>query len=420
MPRIIQDMVKKKTIRREIKVERPTTPAPVVRKRTRILMSSEKQTRNPKYRVWVVALLATLSLLFALSLIFSKAYITVNPKYQEVVLNEKINASKDTNGSLSFDLVVISGEEKKNVSAGLEREVAEKAMGSVVIYNTFSSASQVLDIDTRLEGSNGKIYKTNKRIVVPGMAGGNPSSIEVGIYANSAGEEYNSEPLDFKIVGFKGSSKYEKFYGRSKGSITGGIKGKLPLVSDEDKQTALIELKNTLESKLLDKATGQIPNGFILFKNAVFLKTGEPVLDYSAVAEGQVPLTLKGTLYGFIFNENKLATEVAKDVVAGYDNSPVFIQNIRDLNFDLLNKETISFADVKNINFSLVGNSKIVWKFDNDKFVEDLLGKSKSEFNSISAKYQNITSSLLQLRPFWATSLPKKQNDFVVTINYPE
>src|SRR3989344_6062534 len=108
-------------------------------------------------------------------------------------------------------VAIISGEESKVVQDTKTKDVIEKAKGTVLIYNNFSSVPQRLDIDTRLEGSNGKIYKTVKKIVVPGMRSSAPGSVEVGIYAAAGGEEYNSGPLDFTIFGFKGTPKYSKF-----------------------------------------------------------------------------------------------------------------------------------------------------------------------------------------------------------------
>ena len=75
---------------------------------------------------------------------------------QDVNLNENLSAEKsgDKADALSFDLMVVSGEETKIVQATEEKDVMEKAQGVVVIYNIFSSNSQLLSIDTRLLGSS--------------------------------------------------------------------------------------------------------------------------------------------------------------------------------------------------------------------------------------------------------------------------
>ena len=189
----------------------------------------------------IISLLAVsmVFFLFALSYLFSEAKITVNPKIQDIILDENLSAHKDGFAdSLSFDLVVISGEENKMMQGSGEKEVSKKAEGIVVLYNAFSASSQLLSIDTRLEGSNGKMYKTFTKTVIPGLAkDGKPGSVEVKVFGAEAGADYNSGPLDFEIFGFKNTPKYSKFYGRSKGEITGGFVGMLPVVSENEKVT---------------------------------------------------------------------------------------------------------------------------------------------------------------------------------------
>lgn len=378
-------------------------------------------TRGRRYGLWVVAGISVLFFLFALSFFFASAKVVVTPKFTEVTFNETISATKDSNLSegASFDLVIISGEEKKNISATETKETSVPARGTVILYNAFSKAPQPLLIDTRLEGSNGKLYKTVKAVTIPGQkADGTPGSVEVDIYADAPGPDSNSTPIDFKIFGFKGSPKYAKFYARSKTALTGGFTGTLPVVSPTDKARVNEELRTALEASLLRKATDQIPDGFVLFKDAVFLKTDTEVAEESMSDAGAV-LTLKGTLYGFLFNDQKLTQKITKGKIPEYEGALVFIPNINNLTFSLTNRD-ISFADVTTINFKLEGKGTVVWKFDADKLREDLLGKSKDYFNQIFAKYPYVDSAELKLNPFWSGSFPKKPEDINITVNYPE
>ena len=374
-----------------------------------------------RYTLWFVALIAVVFFLFALSYLFSKAEVTVDPKIKDIVLNENLSASKDSNtGGLPFDLVVIPGEETKTVAAIEEKEISQKAKGTVLIYNAFSSVSQALNIDTRLEGSNGKIYKTETRTIVPGMAkNGTPGSVEVKIYGAEAGEEYNSAPLDFKIFGFKGTSKYSKFYARSKGEITSGFKGKTHIVSLVDKENAVTELKNILKEKLLKKATDQIPSGFVLFKKAIFLDIDDGENIELLSPNDTLPIKLKGTLYGILFEEKQLTKKIAQDTIEEYDGSEVYISNVKDLIFSPPAKE-ISFKDIKTLNFNLSGTAKIVWKLDVDKLATDLLSKSRKEFYQILSQYPNINSANLTLSPIWKRSIPDKIKDIKILVNYPK
>jgi len=411
---------------KEAQVKKRVTE-PIIFQETRLDLTRQeeqienKNTMNTRRAFWLVAVISIVFFLFALSYLFLRATVTVNPKIQDVILNESLSATRDGNEDiLPFDLVVISGEENKIIQATGEKDFSQRAEGVVLIYNTFSSVSQLLSIDTRLEGSNGKIYKTKTRITVPGMKEGVPGSVEVGIYGAEAGPEYNSVPLDFKIFGFRGTPKYEKFYARSRGAITGGLKGKFSVIADNEKVNVTNELKNVLQAKLFKKVTDQIPSGFILFKDAVFLSVDDQGIDVSPSLDNTVPIKLKGTLYGFLFDEQKLSKKIAEDNIKKYDGSEVFIPNIRNLTFSFPERDNISFGDVKNINFNLSGAIKIVWKLDIDKLVADLLGKSKKDFNQILFQYPNIDSADLTINPFWKRSFPDKTKDIKIIVNYPK
>ncbi|MFA6520750.1 MAG: hypothetical protein WCT44_04075 [Candidatus Paceibacterota bacterium] len=415
---LLEDMVKAKRERKGIKTVKKIDPPPPVQAKEIKVKSSDSK---PRTMLWFVALFSVGFCFFAFSVFFSKAEITVSPKIVDVTLKENLSATKDSNTNLSFNLIVIDGLESKTIQAAEEKDVKEYAKGTVVVYNAFSSSAQALNIDTRLEGSNGKIYKTQTKLVVPGMSkNGTPGSVEVGIYGAEVGEGYNSTPLDFKILGFKGTPKYAKFYARSKGDIKGGFIGKAPVVSDTEKVAAIKELKTALQVKLLKKATDQIPEGFVLFKDAVFLNTDDSNVSFTYNKDNSMTITDKGTLYGILFNEQKLTKKIVDSVVKDYDGNDVFISNIKDLSFTLVNEGNVAFADLKDINFNLSGPAKIVWKLDEDKFTTDLLGKSKDDFNSTVAQYPNIESANLTLKPRWKMSIPNETKNVKILVNYPQ
>ncbi len=418
MPKsMLQDMVKKQKQETSKKVEKFFE---YQEKKPDIL--EKKKIKKPKYRIYFMALVSVAILLFALSFLFSGATITVTPKTEDVpITNENLSASKDLNApGLSFDLVVISGDESKNIQGGEMKDVYTTATGNIMIYNAYNSSSQTLSADTRLEGSNGKIYKTSKKVTVPGMSkSGKPGSVKVGIYAAGAGDSYNSDPLDFKIAGFKGTPKYSKFYGRSEGNISGGYKGKQPSISLLDKTTAISELKNTLEDKLSKKVSDQIPSGFVLFKDAVFTNIDDGNATFTPNSDSTVTADVKGTLYGFLFDQKKLAKKLAQDLIDGYNGEDIYVQNIKDLVFSMPDRASVSFADAKSINFTLSGTPKFVYKVDSAKLIADVLSRSKSEFNQVLSQYPSISSAEVKIRPFWKSSFPDKSESIEVIVNYP-
>lgn len=422
---LLQDMVrgglKKQTKLRPVKEEKIKEPEKeffLKQKREIFIDPSDLYPKKrEKYYLWVVAIISILFCFFAVSFLFASAKVTIEPKTKEIKLSKSFSAEKNVQEGLSFDLVVVEGTESKSINATEEKELSNKALGTVILYNKFSTTSQILSIDTRLEGSNGKIYKTEKRVVVPGMnKSGIPGSIEVGIYASEGGEEYNSEPLDFKILGFKGTPKYEKFYGRSKGPITGGFIGKTLVLSEEEKSLAVNSLKESLESKLQRKATAP---GFILFKGATFFELDNIDVPLGA-KDGEINVSVKGTLRGILLNTEMLNKKIAESSIEKYDGSDIYIPDLGKLNFTLSDKDNISLNDVKNINFSLSGLVNIVYKLDTEKFVSDLVGISKEDFSKISAKYVNIESATLKLRFPWMQNIPEDKEDIEVIVNYPK
>ncbi|OGI60141.1 hypothetical protein A2641_03600 [Candidatus Nomurabacteria bacterium RIFCSPHIGHO2_01_FULL_37_25] len=439
---LLQDMIKAKNANQQ-------TQIPQKKARFDTVLSIKNSARNntdnvsrgqvngTRYTLWSVAIISIIFFLFSLSYLFLSAVVTVNPKIQEITLNESLSATKDSNkDGLFFNLLVdnVSGEEKRDIQANEQKDVSNKAVGTAVIFNFFSSSPQRLSIDTRLEGSNGKIYKTQKQLIVPGMKNDTPGSIEVDIYGAEAGEEYNSGPLDFSIFGFKGSPKYSKFKVRTKTGtkITGGFIGKVNVISDTDKAAILTELNSSLKTKLLAKATNQIPPGFILFKDAIFLNTEEPIISLTPDQNNNFTITLKGTLFGFLLNEQKLTQKIAQDNIDKYDGSDVYISNIRNLTFsistvhaqewqtNLSDKKNIPVENLQKIDFNLSGVAKIVWKLDENQLINDFLGKSKKDFNQILSEYDNIDSANLKISPFWKTSLPDKIKNIKIIINYPK
>ena len=186
-------------------------------------------------------------------------------------------------------------------------------------------------------------------------------------------------------------------------------------------------MKKALQAQLFKKATDQIPNELVLFENAIFLDIDDNNIDFSSSKNNTLPMKLKGTLYGLLFNIDKLTKKIAENNIEGYDGSPIIIPNIKNLTFSLsaeqaglLGKKDVSFGDFKNINFNLSGSAKIVWKVDENKLIADLLGQSKKNFKQILLRYPYINSANLVISPFWKIYLPDKTKNLQVIVNYPK
>ena len=357
---------------------------------------------------------------------------------KDFTLNQNVVATPKANDStgLSYDIIVLSGEEQKEVPGGEERDWKVPATGKILFYNAFNFSNQIIPANTKLEGSNGKIYETKNEVIIPGIAKDRiPGKIEVDIFAEKIGEEYNSKALDFKVLIFKGTSKYSKIFARSVGDIVGGFNGKSNQLSDVDKENDVQQLKDLLYKKLFNKAKNQIPNDFILLNNATFLNIDEQDIVPSKNL-GFYTVDIKGTFSGILFDKNQLTKEVINDIFPSNNlgdgtidslsensatpsvtSKDVYLSNIENLSISSFDQNLITLADMKNITFNLSGTVKVVWNIDVSKIAEDLLGKSKKDFNKILLQYPNINSADLVIKPVWKNSFPDKLDKIKVIVN---
>jgi len=384
------------------------------------LPESHNIKKSSRIIIWGIAILAVVLVVLSLFGLFSGATIKISPKQQDSVIDGVFKAMKETSdeGGLSFQVMVISAEENKKVSATEEKRIDKKAFGTIIVYNSYSSSSQRLIKNTRFESPEGKIYRIKGSITVPGsvVASGElvPGSVEVVVYADEPGENYNTGLTDFTIPGFKGDPRYGKFYARSKTDIAGGFSGMVKVPADDDMERAKGELKTELESKLLVETASQKPNGFVLYEDAKFITYDEEVKE--EYSDDFVELTLSAKLYGVIFNEEEISKFIAEQSLAPYDGNKVEIPELENLSFKIQNKESISPFD-DDLRFSMSGSLSVIWMVDEGALKEELAGSSKKEFENTMATFPNITKAGASIRPFWKRSFPEKEKRIKVEVS---
>ena len=137
--------------------------------------------------------------------------------------NNKWWDSNQIEGTIDAIVACLQNEMSEELWLG---ESGTKAFGTITVFNGYSSEPQLLIASTRFLSSNERIFRTTKNIDIPGAQLNDdeiiPSSISVEIVADYLGAEYNIGPSDFTIPGFKGSPKYQGFYGKSSTAMSGG------------------------------------------------------------------------------------------------------------------------------------------------------------------------------------------------------
>lgn len=374
--------------------------------------------RSSRKIMWIVVIFVIIGAVISIASYYTSAKVNIIQKSSEVSLeNSAFNATlAGDEKNLSFKLVKLSGSAEKIVTGGTPTTVNTKATGKVIIYNNYSSAPQKLAIDTRLATDDGKIYKTDIALTVPGTkteAGKTvPGSIEVGVHADEAGPTYNLGLSDFTIVGFKGTSKYDKFYARSKTAMTGGASGQGLVLSDADQKVAHEAAMAMLKSKLISEAKASLPESTVLLKNSYIIRedpdSGQTVADKNV-------LIVKGEMFGIIFNELELSQKIASTAINNFDNAPVKIPKLDEFVVEIKNPETI-VDTTSTISVSISGKGKALWQIPEDKILEALTSAKKKEVNTLLADFPSVEKASVKIRPFWSLKLPSKSESIQIVV----
>lgn len=352
---------------------------------------------------------------FLYGIFFYDAVLTISLKHADVATeSQEIVAGGTGAEAIAFQLMTLSEEDSAGLTATGEKNVSNKASGKIVVYNTFGAQSQPLIKNTRFQSPDGKIYRIRDSVVIPGqkVVDGKtvPGSLDLDVYADAAGADYNIGLVDFTIPGFKGSPRYEKFYGRSKTPMTGGFSGAMKVVSPEDVQKAKDTLMEGLKDKLFTEALAQKPKGTVLYKDAVFY-TFTDSMDNSAAGEDNktVKLTLKGSLTATLFNAEVLSKRIVKLSLAEVDASPndrILVTNIEELGFTLKNPVSEALKEGDTFTFMLTGDAHAVWQVDTLALASKLAGIKKADYKNVFADFPGIEKANARIRPFWKTKFP--------------
>lgn len=376
-----------------------------------------------KLLIGVIILTIICAVGFGVSAKFAKISVEITPRQGRLLVSNVYEATKNSNDILKFVLASnMQAEEKVALPTSGSEAVKEKASGQIIVYNNHSSASQALVANTRFETKDGLIYRIDKPITIPGQSKGTdgqitPGQITVTVFADQPGDKYNlATEVDFSIPGFKGSAKYNTFYAKSKGPMTGGFIGDRPKVTAEDLAKAKTELEEKLLTSLAKKLGEQVPEGYYLFGDAVIADFVHQI-SADSTKSNQAILHVKANGTGILFDKKELASYLAKQQVAGYQGEPVDILNWESFKFSLLNKDKISPSSLDKVSFKLDGTGELVWLFNEKELKNELQKAGAKDYKRVfEDSFKMITSADIIFTPPWIRSIPSNPDKIGIKI----
>jgi len=397
--------------------------------------SNQRLERTPQIKTKPKILHKSTLIIFILSIIvggiywggdiFSKIDITITSKHQLITYkNKQFVASKELNDdSINFEIMIVSDKKIKNITLTDSKDVSIKAKGSITLYNEFSSNPQKILAETFLSDNNGKAYKTDTVVTIPGYKIDKnkkiiPGQASVNITAFLPGEAYNGSPTDFHINSFKETTKYNKIYGKLKSPLVGGALGLIYILNDSDRTAIDIIAQSSFKEDLLKQVEALVPPGYILYPNALTFSytVGDNVL--SKTSNGEIEI--EGTLSVVLLKEKSLMDNIIKislPDIKGDELREIKISDLSKLSFNFMNKEQPITKDMSSLSFSLTGDIDAVWNPDVELLKTKLLGAPKNNVLPIFRQDPGIASALLKIFPPWQKYIPNDSSKINIIVD---
>lgn len=260
----------------------------------------------------------------------------------------------------------------------------QKARGQVILYNEFGTEDQQLVATTRLESSDGKIFRLVKGVMIPGVEAGKPGQITVDVVADAAGSEYDIEPDDFTIPGLSGSQKIKKIYGKSEEAMRGGGSGgeTLLAVSEEDLMTAEEKMKGTFAQDIRTQiATVVEENGGGIFLEDT-VEVGDVTGSASVAVETAVDTfdyTLTAPVKVISFSGDDVYTILDAAIIKKIDSDAM----VPEGEITIVYGDAEAKYDKEELSLGVKGEGSYVANVDEEIFRSDVLGKTIEEITTI-------------------------------------
>lgn len=298
-------------------------------------------------------------------------------------------------------------------------EVKQKAKGRITIFNAYSSQAQTLVATTRFLAPDGKIYRLDEQVEIPGaeVKDGKiiPSSITAAVSGDQPGPDFNTGPIErLSIPGFKGTAKYDGFYGTLQEGTKDGFIGERAVPTDEDIAAARTRTIEILRSSLQSNILSRRPTDFKILDDAMTVEVVRLTVNPNTDANGSFSVFGEARFRAVGFRES----DVERILLAKA------VQENPNIEFHELNmayeKSAVNY-EAGRLEMKVKATGSLATEFSEDDFRKELAGKdlasARGMVTAIAGRSARSESNI-SIWPIWIRRVPTEVEKINLRVGY--
>ena len=382
------------------------------------LSPKDKSSLGPKLVIIFIVVAVVIAILI-IFLVLPKAEIIITSATEDTDSSFTVTLDADINEiSVPEELVPATLEEEEyeaeeTFEATGEKNVGERATGTVIIFNNYQTSSRTIS-PTNFQTPSGLSFTSTKTVEVPGYVDERGSKIpgqaQVEVIADEPGEEYNIEPSRFAVVGL-GSKVEGRIYAESAKSFTGGTTENVTVVSADDITSAKNSLAEKAKDSLSEIFSSDDQSLVTLPDFATFEETGSDSDKKEDEEAEEFKYTTKYKIKALFFDRevltnyaNAYLTSLMSDIMKRSTEMEIVFEGH---DFDSEKEQAILDVDVK-----VIGRYEV----DVDETKNIVAGKSFSGAQDDLERDPAIAEVEIKPWPFWVKKVPSSMGRIEVEV----
>ena len=354
---------------------------------------------------------------------FYEAEVKIWPETETLNFDEEITIDSNINQVNLQDKIIPGNvfedekESSQQFSSTGKIVEEEKAKGIIRVYNSYSVSPQALLANTRFVSTDGALFKSLKKETVPGatLEKGKivPSYKDIEVQSAEPGDKYNIGPSTFSIPGFAGTPKYTAFYGKSSSPMTGGFKGEISQITQQDLDLAESTLLQNIKKTSEDSLKNSIPKDFILLDGSLEQK----IIDKKSPAKAgdQSPsfnLQMKVSSKQITFKKTDIEDFIKKVIISNNSSDKIYQEESLEISYSL---KEVNFEQGKMV-LHMGVKTKIYSPIEEERLKKSLAGVTTHEAEIFFKDQPQILKVKIETWPIKLNRIPSDINKIKIKL----